>query len=409
MFHKKQAYLIWKGLVDVVTKKAGNWSCPGCPQAPHWQLPWEEIVERYSLLAPLAHCEQDKTFHEEGDVLKHTRLVCEALVADEEWRALPAKERSIVFAAALFHDVGKPDKTEIWADGRISSFGHARKGARLVRPMFYRGQDMDGAVPPFDCREQIYDLIRYHSIARQWIDREQAQRDVIRATMRAPGQLFRILGRADTVGRICDDINEALERVELFSEFCRDNSCFHQPRTFPSSNTRYLFLTGERPCPDVEAFDDTSFEVVLLVGLPGAGKDSWIKEQRELSTEIGGLPVISLDEIRGRMKVSPADNQGRVVDQAKEEARELLRRKEPFIWNATNVSFTLRGGLVALFRRYGARVRMVYRETPYCLLLQRNDERKEHVPVKVVEYLINKLEVPTNEEAHEVEWSLEDS
>jgi UTP:GlnB (protein PII) uridylyltransferase len=50
----------------------------------------------------------------------HTKLVCEALVALPQWRALPTSKRSLLFAAALLHDVAKPDSTQVEADGVIS-------------------------------------------------------------------------------------------------------------------------------------------------------------------------------------------------------------------------------------------------------------------------------------------------
>jgi len=65
--------------------------------------------------------EQPPQFHPEGDVWIHTRMVCEELVALPAWRALPEDERRVLFAAAVLHDVGKPDCTRIEADGLRAS------------------------------------------------------------------------------------------------------------------------------------------------------------------------------------------------------------------------------------------------------------------------------------------------
>ena len=384
-----------------MTAKMEKWTFVGCPMPPQWNIDWNELISQYPLLDSLADCVQDKNYHQEGDVLTHTKMVCQSLIEDEQWQSLPQYERSLLFAAALFHDVGKPAKTEVEADGRITSFGHARKGARLVRSMFYRRN-----LASFETRELLFDLVRYHAISRQWVNRKDAQVDVIRATMRAPGKLLALLGRADSLGRVCDDREESAEGPELFAQLCQDIGCFEKPYRFPSPLSRFLYLNGKRPSPDLTAYDESKFRVVMMAGLPGAGKDSWLKRQRDKGREIAQMPIISLDEIRKRMKVSPADNQGQVVDAAKEEARKLLRQEKSFVWNATNVSRTLRQSLVSLFRRYGARVNIVYCETAYSELLRRNEERQAHVPLKVIEYLINKLEIPTYEEAEEAEWSL---
>ena len=378
-----------------------EWTFDGCPTPPDLKLDWEKLIALYPLLDSLSDCAQDTNYHQEGDVLTHTKMVCQSLVTDEQWQSLPHYERSLLFAAALFHDVGKPAKTELEADGRITSFGHARKGARLVRSMVYRRN-----LASFETREQLFDLIRYHGISRQWVNRKNAQFDVIRATMRAPGKLFSLLGRADSLGRLSEDREASAEGPELFAQLCQDIGCFEEPYSFPSPLTRFLYLKERRPSPDVAAYDESRFQVVMMAGLPGAGKDSWLARQREKGAEFAQMPVVSLDEIRKRMKVSPADNQGQVVDAAKEEARKLLRQERSFVWNATNVSRTLRQSLVSLFRRYGARVSIVYCETTYADLVRRNNERQARVPLKVIEYLINKLEIPTYEEAEEVEWFL---
>lgn len=123
-----------------------------------------------------------------------------------------------------------------------------------------------------------------------------------------------------------------------------------------------------------------------MSGLPGTGKDTWIAEQG------GGRPVVSLDQIREELGIPPDGNQGKVIQTAKERAKEHLRNQEPFIWNVTNITRKLRKPLIDLFTRYNARVKIVYTECPYPELLKRNREREKPVPEKVREKLISKWE-----------------
>ncbi len=60
-------------------------------------------------------------------------------------------------------------------------------------------------------------------------------------------------------------------------------------------------------------------------------------KNRYISEQCQGMDVISLDDMRRRINASPDDKTatGRIVQQAKEEARVFLRQKKPFIWNAT--------------------------------------------------------------------------
>jgi predicted kinase len=149
---------------------------------------------------------------------------------------------------------------------------------------------------------------------------------------------------------------------------------------------------------DVEAFDDTRLEVIMMCGLPGAGKDRWIAEHAT------GCPVISLDAIRREPDIDPADNQGTVAAKAKELARGHLRQGQPFVWNATNTTWTMRRQLIGLLTNYHARVRVVYVETAWHELLRRNCNRSTPVPETVLRHLAEKLEVPNVTQAHQVEY-----
>ena len=93
-----------------------------------------------------------------------------------------------------------------------------------------------------------------------------------------------------------------------------------------------------------------------------------------------------------------------IASEARERAKELLRSHRPFVWNATNVTVAMRESLVSLFEAYRARVRIVWLETQWSVLLQRNCAREAVVPQKVIERLLGKLSVPEVKEATHVEW-----
>ena len=131
---------------------------------------------------------------------------------------------------------------------------------------------------------------------------------------------------------------------------------------------------------------------------PLAGKDTWIRDHG------AGKPVISLDDIREELGISPKDGSGKVASLAIERSKKLLRKKEPFIWNATNLMQETRQRLVGLFAGYGARVHILYPETPYEELKKRNRERERQIPRKVLEQMIDKLEMPEPWEGYEVIW-----
>lgn len=136
----------------------------------------------------------------------------------------------------------------------------------------------------------------------------------------------------------------------------------------------------------------------MLSGLPGTGKDTWIREN------CAGYPVVSLDDIRAELKTGPEDAQGPVVQLARERAREYLRKKQPFVWNATCLTEETRRKLTGLFEQYGARVRIVWLETDWHTGTERNRNRKNAVPEAAVERMLAKTVPPFPDEAHTVEW-----
>lgn len=133
-----------------------------------------------------------------------------------------------------------------------------------------------------------------------------------------------------------------------------------------------------------------------MSGLPGAGKDTWIRSNRP------DLPVVSLDVVRESMGGPATGNQGRVIQAAYELARTYLRKGQDFVWNATNISEQLRGKPIRLFRDYGARVEIVYVEPTYTRLFDQNRNRSSSVPDAALTSLVQKLEPPGETEAHEV-------
>ena len=114
--------------------------------------------------------------------------------------------------------------------------------------------------------------------------------------------------------------------------------------------------------------------------------------------------MISLDEIRKEMKISPTDNQSKVVEIARERARELLRKKQLFIWNATNLSPMVRNKQIKLFTQYQASTRIVYLETDWEEELCRNTCRQDAVPEQAICHMMEDLILPEVKEAHRVEW-----
>ncbi|MEM7152182.1 MAG: AAA family ATPase [Myxococcota bacterium] len=359
------------------------------PAAPHWSVDWDALDRDFEWVRAMRGCPQDPYFHAEGDVWIHTRMVCEEMALLAAFRDAEPALRLRLFAAALLHDVAKPRCT-VEEDGRIRSPGHSPAGALDARRILWQ------LGLPRPEREAICALIRYHQVPYHWASRRDSQRLVIRLSQTAVLQHLSWLAEADLRGRHCDDRAAQLENNALFAEYVDELGCLQGPWPFANDHARLMFFRRPDRDPHWEAFDDTRFRVTVMSGLPGAGKSSWI------AAHAADQPIIELDAIRRELGISPAESQGKVIDVARSRAREHLRRDQPFVWDATSLTRSLRARIVNLGLDYGARVRVVHVEAPADLLFERNRDRPYPVPNAVLERMIQRWDPPDPTEAHEI-------
>lgn len=373
-------------------------------KAAQQNIDWSGLEEvLLPFVASLSRTEQNPLYHGEGDVWTHTRNVCEALITLDSYQGLSAPQREAVFLAALLHDVGKIPTTR-WEDGRWKSPNHALVGSKMARRFMWQTLGLCGSGEKQRFRETVCGLIRYHAFPPNAIDDPEGRRKLL--SIAANGELcplftpeiLCVLSEADALGRESRDKAQLWERVMLCREMAEENGCLHAPFPFPTEHTEYAYLSGKNILPDSVLYDDTWEGVILVAGLPGTGKDTWIREN------CPELPVISLDDIRKEMNISPTGNQRKAADAATERAKVFLRSRTPFVWNATNISPELRGRQLRLFHQYHAAVRLVWLETEWNEQLRRNSQRKEAVPQQAICRMMDHLSLPERREAHRVQW-----
>ena len=373
-------------------------------QATQQNIVWNDFEEVIGCFAfPMSQTRQNPVWHGEGDVWTHTKMVCEALVTLEDFQGRSDSEKQAVFLAALLHDIGKVPTTK-QEDGRWVSPNHSIVGAQMAREFLWRNMGLCGTEEKQQLRETVCNLIRYHSFPPHALEHPDGKRKLL--SIAANGEncpmftlsLLCLLSRADAMGRIAEDRAQMAEQVLLCAEFAKECGCFQAPYPFPSAHTKFAYLSGRDIAPEIALYDDSWGEIILLSGLPGTGKDTWIREN------LPGMPVISLDEIREELNIPPTENQTPVAERARERAREYLRQKQPFVWNATNLSPMLRSKQVNLFSRYNAATRIVYLETDWNEQLRRNRNRTAAVPEKVICHMLEDIVLPESREGHSVQW-----
>ncbi|MBD0404833.1 AAA family ATPase [Flammeovirga sp. EKP202] len=361
-------------------------------------MDWESVEREFEWLSELKNIPQDSIWHQEGDVLTHTKMVVESLLKMDDFKVLDHNAQYILFLSALFHDIEKRSTTitEI-IDGqeRIVSPNHAKKGAQTVRSLLFEQYNT-----PFEIRENISNLVRLHGLPLWAIDRKDPTKEVIKSSLMTNNKWLSMLARSDVLGRMCEDKEEILYKISLFEELCKEQHCWDEPYAFASNYGRFLYLNKPEIAPFYHPFEDLKFEVILLAGLPGVGKDTFIQKNFE------DYPMVSLDNIRREHQFDPTNTKhnGKVIQLAKEEVKVLLRKKGSFVFNATNLTSDLRQKWISLFLDYKAKVRIIYLEKPLKEILQQNNQRKWVVPEKAILKLSKKIDIPQHYEAHEIEY-----
>lgn len=358
------------------------------------QQPIDSVLawaETQSWCEPMKRCAQDAEWHAEGDVWTHTKLVCRELTKLDEWASMSDREQSIITFVALFHDVAKPITTEVDPEtGRVTSPMHAVKGEHIAR----------NALRELGCelqtREEITKLVRYHGRPAFLLERSEPSHEVVRLSWLLNNRLLFLFALADTRGRDTESMSRPEENLHYWRILSEEHNCFDQRYPFANEQARFVFFRSSEPNLHYVPHQNFSCNVTVVSGLPGSGKDTWLRRHQH------DLPVVSLDEIRRDLDIDPTANQGEVVQAAREQCREFLRTGTSFAFNATNLLVQTRRRWIELFADYHARISLTYIEPPLDKVLQQNKERSHSIPESVIRKLARKCEPPTWVEAHDL-------
>ena len=337
----------------------------------------------------MATCNQDAQWHAEGDVWTHTKMVCAELERLADWPSLDRAAQLKLLFTGLFHDAGKPATTVLEPDtGRTRSPKHALVGTEIARRVL-RELECD-----LITREEITALVRFHGRPPFLLEKENPEHEVISLSWQVNNRMLYLFALADTRGRQAKEMTRPEENLHLWKLVAEERSCFDQPYAFVNDHARFLFYRDQLSSLHYTPHEDYRCTVTLMSGFPGAGKDTWLARHRP------SLPVVSLDAVRAELDVGATDNQGTVIQSAREQCREHLRSGQNFAFNATNITRQIRQRWIDLFADYGARIEIVYLEPPVTTILAQNKRRANPVPSSVIMRLVEKLEPPTLMECH---------
>ncbi|MEO3711736.1 AAA family ATPase [Roseateles flavus] len=370
-----------------------------CPMEANVGYDWAACCEVFPRLHALETTPQSPRYHAEGNVGIHTRMVLDALLECDHFRAASGMRRETLFLAALLHDLCKPETTIVDpVTGEISQPGHSRRGAVDVRALLWRA-----GVPP-ELREAVCRIVAVHQVPFFAFDSRRGESPEFIArrlswSLDLPDLIC--VARADMRGRACADQQARLDDIALFEQLAREDGCWGTPRAAASAHTRLMYARGSAVHLDTPLFQVQGSQVTVLCGLPASGKDSWVARHAR------GIEVVSFDDAKAELGLKHGENDGLAAHRAIDKAKALLRRQEPFVWNATHLSEQMRNKTLDLLYAYNANVRLVYLEVPCDTLFKRNARRDTTLRKADLERMLHRWEVPLPWEAHEVRYEVE--
>lgn len=350
---------------------------------------WKEIENLLPISNQMKLCPQDKEHHEEGDVWTHTKMCVESMINDIEWKKLNYKDQCITFYAMLLHDIGKVLTTKE-ENGRITAKGHSNSGSIDARVWLWK-LNVD-----LEIRESICHIIDNHQLPFYMLKKEDFIFQFRKLSWLNVMDNLLMCAKHDMLGRICKDQKLHLENLEFLKYYIEESNI---ETNYADNYTRMKYLySPETISPEYSIYQEKKFEVIMLSGLPGSGKNTYINNHYK------HLESISFDEERENLNISSNENGSMAVHKAYDKMKDLLRKEQSFIFNATNLSKSIRQKPLDLFNKYGATVKIIHLEKDYETLLKDDLSRNDKsVGKKVIDQMLFKWQVPTILEAESVD------
>jgi predicted kinase len=357
---------------------------------------WDYI---YSIpeFATLKILHQSPKWHSESEFISgHIELVVikaveylESIVSDEL-----SKSDIILLMAAIFHDVGKATTTFLKEkDNMWHHYGHEIESEKITRKILWElGPEL---------REPICQLVRWHMEPFNIIkSKKNIVEKMIDLSYKVPKiELLYQLKRFDMLGSESQDPELTKNDYNLLNSFVSLSNTL-SCRYYPSEICRIS------KCVNDLISDKPKINVELYMGLPGAGKDTSIHNEPDISDKV----IVCRDDIRidlgfckpGEKYLGTNDEENEVTKEFNKRMVEAAAAGKTIILNNMNNKRKYRDEYKRILKDYNVTWHYIYVEADS---LQKNiDRRNGQIPEHVFPKLIENFEFPTFDEYDRLEY-----
>lgn len=299
--------------------------------------------------AVLKNTKQTKVYHKEGNAWNHTMLVCKEMhkIINDQLSHLSDRDKRILMIAALCHDLGKATTTYFDKnDNEWHCKNHGLVGERITRNLIFEEND-------YWMREEICWLVRWHMQFHHFLSKNHKERfEELTRLAQGNSTIEKLLwlNVADSLGsKSKENSTDAVdEKFNEIKDLAVANKCFSRPYK--------------------QCIIKSNFNMYIMIGVPGSGKDTYIKKF------LPNVESISRDDIReelvdgkiyGRKLQLDNTKESIVTDIVNSRIRLCCENKKSFIINQTNMKKKYRTELKEIALKYGTpNIIYVYVEAP---------------------------------------------
>lgn len=335
---------------------------------PH-TIDWE-FMESIPEFAKLGECQQNPKWHNEGTALQHTKLAdekfrTEVLVGDDVFYELnDDTELLIIRAAIVLHDIGKGVTTSIGKDGNWHSYGHEIEGEKIARVLLWK-EDIF-------VREMICSIVRYHMEPLRIFESKNWLSKMIEIGTRIPWKFLYYVKMADLLGSVQNGINtlnQDLMKMDLIKTSAKALNIWDRTSTRNDLQPLVKYFNDRSIFPWKVDCDGKRPVAVIMIGLPGAGKNTWIENNLN---QYPDAVQISRDDIRvelgfckpGEKYLGTNDEEEKVTEIYNAKLYDAIKNKKNIILNNVHLKKKYRESAVNIIRKAGYFIEYVYVEAP---------------------------------------------
>lgn len=350
---------------------------------------WDKVC-KIPEFAALEKTPQSKRWHQEGNVLIHTKLVVMNMLRELQGMVdTPDKPYCLIMiAAALCHDLGKAVTTR-WDDEKndYTCPHHGYEGEKIVRRLFF---DEDILI-----REKVCYMVRWHMTMHHLL--EKTEDEQCKTYTRLSFGLMDVwslylLGKFDALGSINEESLDSCFINDKFNKMIRTvlnlmYSKFNKVFKLDVDDKLSYLNDVNRPA-DVPR----SFNITLMIGVSGAGKDTWVSEH--LSDDI----MLSRDNIRteigikGEKPYGTKEQEKEVTKIFNERLLEYCKNHKNIVINNTNLMRKYRSEFVKTVLPFNPSITFVYIEPNE--MGDRAKRRDGQIKKEIVDGMWDRLDFP---------------